>query len=94
MSAPKKTPASSTRPKFRSLKALLLAACPPDANGRRSITRLAAALKLSHYAVYKWINASRIPPMQVKPLLKLAAGAVTLADIQPWVFGEDLEDVS
>lgn len=42
---------------------LLLKACPPDADGVKSIPLLAEThLSMTPYGVYKWIKNAKIPP--------------------------------
>lgn len=69
------------------LQDLLLEICPPDKDGMKSITVLAAAMTLSSWAVYRWIKTNRIPPQQVKRLVKLSKGLVPVERILPFVIG-------
>jgi len=69
------------------LQELLLEICPPNKDGIKSITILAKALKLSSWAIYRWIDTNRIPPARVKMLVKVAKGRVTQEKIIPFVIG-------
>ncbi len=69
------------------LQDLLLEICPPDKEGMKSITVLAAAMQLSSWAVYRWIKTNRIPSQQVKRLLALSKDRVPVEKILPFVIG-------
>lgn len=76
----------TSRPVHTELHALLVKACPPDKEGPGSIkTTLAPALGISFQYIYRWIDADKLPPKFVKPLLKAAAGRVTQDELLPFV---------
>jgi hypothetical protein len=65
---------------------LLLKACPPDAEGVKSIPVLARAMKLSPWAIYRWIENARITPDRANEVVKLSKGGVTLEEFYPHIF--------
>mgnify|MGYP000040321107 CR=1 FL=1 len=65
---------------------LLLEACPPDDNGRKSIVHLADLLECSHQYVYRWIEKGRVPPDFAKRIAGLPGGAVPIEKFYPFVF--------
>jgi hypothetical protein len=72
------------------LKKLLLKLCPPNAEGRRSISILADAIGMSHYGVYKWINSGKITPGGATLLVEFARKRkvkLTYKDLESYVFG-------
>ena len=68
------------------LQDLLLKACPPDAEGKKSIPVLAKHLDVSHQYVYRWIADDAVPPRFVKRLVEISGGAVSLEEFHPFVF--------
>ncbi len=68
------------------LGALLLRACPPDANNTQSIPILAKAIEVSAQAVYKWIRKVRVPAGRATVIVAKSGGRVTLEDFHPYVF--------
>lgn len=66
---------------------LLLEACPPDPDtGTKSIPTLARALGISNWAVYSWIQTSRIPPRRAMQVVDLSRGQVTIQRFHPFIF--------
>lgn len=54
---------------------LLIRACPPNPKtGVKSIPQLAERLGLTRYAIYKWIEAGKIPPHHVLRIVALSNG--------------------
>lgn len=69
------------------LQELLVRACPADKKtGVKSVPNLARKMKLSPWAVYKWVKAGRIPPRRATQIVELAEGRVTLGDFSPFVY--------
>ena len=73
------------------LHKLLLKAAPegPEVDGKRatpSISTLAMALGMSHWAVYVWIKNKRVPARRVKRLVEIGEGRVTEGDFHPFTF--------
>ena len=71
---------------------LLLLACPPHpTTGKPSIKHIAALLDIKTEAIYKWLTANRVPPLQAATLVDLADGRVTIGDFSPYIFLENLD---
>lgn len=66
---------------------LLLEACPPDDEGKKSIVGLARALDCSHQYVYKWIERNRVPQDYVRKITSLKGCEVAIERFYPFVFG-------
>lgn len=64
---------------------LLLEICPPNREGVKSITVLAAKMNLSSQSIYNWITKKRIPARQAKKLATLGKGRVSLEKIVKYV---------
>lgn len=69
------------------LQDLLIAACPPDEHGNKSISILAAALGTSHQNLYKCIDQKRIPTAHQLPkrIIEISGGRVTHEDLLPFL---------
>lgn len=65
---------------------LLLQACPPDSENRKSITVLANRLAMSPWGVHKWINKGKIPPGRALQVVEISDGRATLADFSPFIY--------
>jgi len=66
---------------------LLLKACPPDPKtGVKSISILAALMKISAWSIHKWIQKGKIPPGRAVEVVDLSEGRVSLADFSPFVY--------
>lgn len=65
---------------------LLLRACPPNAEGEKSITILSRKLKLSASAIHRWIKRNKIPPLRAKQVVDVSGGRVTLAQFSPFIY--------
>lgn len=65
---------------------LLLEACPPDADGFKSIPILAARLDMTAYGVYKWIKNGKLPPEAAVKIVGMSDGRVTLEDFHKFVY--------
>lgn len=65
---------------------LLLKACPPDAEGFKSIPILAVELKMTAYGVYKWIKKGKLPPDAAKKVVDRSEGRVTLEEFHEFVY--------
>lgn len=78
------------RTKRRSaLHSVLLRACPPDEEGRKSIPILARTLGTTYQNIYsRWIEQNRIPQHWVHEILLVAEGRVAMDDLLPFVFKE------
>lgn len=69
------------------LHTVLLRACPPDEQGRKSIPTLADRLGTTYQNIYsRWIKQNRIPQEWVHDLLLVAEGRVSMDDLLPFVF--------
>lgn len=70
------------------LHRLLLRACPPNKKGEKSITVLAAKLRLSAWAIHKWCNKGRISPNRARDVVDVAdpETGVTLSDFSPFFY--------
>lgn len=68
------------------LQRLLLLAVPENDHGNKSLTHLAKLLKLSRWAVQKWIIKDEIPPNRAAQIVDLAEGRVSLADFSRFVY--------
>lgn len=68
------------------LQDLLLKACPPDSEGKRSIPVLAKHLGLSNQYVYRWIKDASVPAKYVRKLVEIADGRVSFSDFHEYVF--------
>ena len=64
---------------------LLLLACPPSADGTKSIPILAAAIGYSAPGIYKWIAAERMTWDGAKKVIEVAEGRVTREQLLPYV---------
>lgn len=81
-------------PKPKTLHEILDAAFPQPAyrtvTGVLDVTALAAALDLTHEAVYKWLRSNdgngRLLPHRAKELVELSQGTLTLEVLMPFVF--------
>jgi len=69
------------------LQAMLLDACPPNAEGAVSIVILSEAMKLSNWAVYRWIETGRVPANRARQLVDVSEGRITLDRVLPFVIG-------
>lgn len=101
LARPKKPP-TGPRLKYAkdlgALHRLLLKCCPPvrrdkvtglllpDPNGVQSISHLAELRGISAYAIYKWIEQGKIPPLQASEIVDMSEGRATLADFSPFVY--------
>lgn len=68
------------------LQDLLLKACPPDKNGKRSIPVLAKHLGVSNQYVYRWIDEESVPPKYVRKLVEISDEKVSFNDFHKFVF--------
>lgn len=68
------------------LHELLIKACPPDKQGRKSISILAANLGLSFQGVYRWVEAGRIKPDRAREISELEGCGATLEEFTPFFF--------
>lgn len=68
------------------LQKLLLRAVPADENGHKTIVRLAKLLKLSRWAVQKWIVKGKISPNRAVQIVELSEGRVSLSDFSRFVY--------
>ena len=55
------------------LTKLLLKAAPPNEDGKPTLTGLCKELKITRWAMYKWINNQKIPPARVVQIVKVSA---------------------
>lgn len=76
----------ATVPKEDELHALLLLCCPRVKMTRPNIRLLATHMGITHAAIYKWIDARKVPPRQVPRLVQLSNGRVTQEQFHPYVF--------
>lgn len=65
---------------------LLLKACPPNAQGIKSIPILADAMELTPYTIYKWIANGKVPPGQAVRITEISQGQVVRNDFDPYVY--------
>ncbi len=65
---------------------LLLKACPPAPDGTKSITVMAAHMGVTAWAVHKWIQKGKIPPLRAVDAVDLSEGRTTLADFASFVY--------
>lgn len=65
---------------------LLLRACPPDANGEKSITVLAGALGITPWAIHKWVKNGRVPPRRASRIVDISDGRVTISNFTLFVY--------
>lgn len=65
---------------------LMLDACPPDDQGRRSIPVLAAMLGISNEGVYRYIRQGRLPARRAKQISDLSEGRVSFEDFLPYLY--------
>lgn len=68
------------------LQVLLLKAVPRNSHGFKSINHLAKLLKISRWAVQKWIVNKKIPPNRAVQVVDLAEGRVSLSDFSRFVY--------
>lgn len=68
------------------LQKLLLKAVPADEHGYHTISHLAKLLKLSRWAVQKWIRDDKIPPGRAAAIVDIAEGRVSLGDFSRYVY--------
>ena len=69
----------------RPLRAVLLDACPPDENGRKSIAGLAKALGVSRQRLYGRIDHGKISPGYAERIVQVCDGSLTLDDLEPYI---------
>jgi hypothetical protein len=69
------------------LRELLIEACPPSSEGRKSIPLLAAALGLSDWAVYKWAKGETFTAERAKQIVALDGCSVPIERFYSHVFG-------
>lgn len=72
------------------LQRLLLTAVPRNSHGYKSLNHLAKMLKVSRWAVQKWVTNNRIPPKRAVQIVDLSEGRVSLADFSRFIFDLDL----
>lgn len=68
------------------LQRLLLLAVPRNKHGYKSIDHLAKLMKLSRWAIQKWIINNRIPPKRAVQVVDLSEGRVSLGDFSRFIF--------
>lgn len=68
------------------LQKLLLKAVPVNEHGYKSILHLSKLLKLSRWAVQKWINKQKIPPGRAAQVVDLSEGRVSLGDFSRFIY--------
>lgn len=79
------------------LRRLLMKACPPHPRtGQKSVKYLASLLTspekpdgLVDEAIYRWIRAGRIPPIQASRVVDVSKGRVTLTEFSPFIYFEN-----
>ncbi len=81
-----KKPQISRYKELGPLHDLLLKACPPDTEGKKSIVILAERLGVSHQYVYRWIEMNRVPAKYVSKIVKLSKGLVKYEQFHSYVF--------
>lgn len=86
MSEPQSSPHARTMKNLGPLHELLLKACPPDKQGSVSIAVLATHVKVSKFAIYKWIANAKISPEKAVLVCQLSEGRVTIEDFHPYVY--------
>lgn len=74
-----------------SLQDLLIAACPPDENGRQSVPILASLLGLTSQALYYAIQMNRISPKTLNKIIKINENRpegerVSMNSFLPYIF--------
>lgn len=68
------------------LQRLLLTAVPVNVHGYKSIDHLARLMKISRWAIQKWIVNNRIPPQRAVQVVNLSEGRVSLGDFSRFIF--------
>ena len=68
------------------LHRLMLKACPPDAQGKVSITVLADAMKMSRATLHKWAARNQLEPWLAQQLVDVSEGRITLDECDVFVY--------
>ena len=68
------------------LHTLLLRAAPENEHGNKTLTSLAKSLRLSRWAVRKWINNGKLSPERAMQVVKISEGRVTLKEFHDYVY--------
>lgn len=68
------------------LHRLLLKAVPENEHGNKTLNHLAKQLKVTKWAIRKWINAKKIPPERVVQVVGIAEGRVEQSDFDEFVY--------
>lgn len=68
------------------LTRLLLQAAPLNEHKRRTLTGLAAALKITRWSIQKWIIKQKLPPDRVVEIVRIGKGRVKREDFHPFVY--------
>lgn len=72
----------TSRPVPTVLHSLLLRACGEEGSIRRT---LSPKLGVSYQFIYRWIEAGKVPPKYVKPIVTASGGTVTQEELLPFV---------
>lgn len=68
------------------LHTLLLKAVPENEHGNKTLAELARIIRVSRWAIRKWINKEKIPPERAQQIVNLSEGRVKLEDFHPYVY--------
>lgn len=68
------------------LHQLLLRAVPVNSHGNKTLNHLAKTLKVTKWAIRKWINNDRISPTRAMQIVGIAEGRVSLKDFDRFVY--------
>jgi hypothetical protein len=68
------------------LHMLLLRAVPENPLGNKTLNHLARTIKVTKWAIRKWINQERIPPTRVVQVVGISEGRVTSKDFDRFVY--------